>query len=381
MAEKSMFFNSVEGDRVYDAEEFASYFRRFMADGVYKDGAELKVTANGQDMRVTVGTGSAVVDGYMYINTTSLALTIGAADASLDRIDRIVVRVDKNVDKRYVRAFVKKGTAAANPKPPSLTNTEQIKEIAIAQVTVKAGKSFIEQSQIKDERQPINFVVTPEMIGALRAKDGKLLGYLDADNHDVLNTNRVFLADKNNDKDVYGVTESPSTGDYNINVYKMDGNKREYDRTVFRINQEGTVSYPYQPLVWAYADKYQKLLFQTWTKLQFKKIRHSRGTEYKTSNSRYTAKVSGYYLVNGYVELDDRIQEGAFELAVYRNGSNYSRLGYVRPGSRYPIGVNGTGMVYLNVGDYIELYLWSSISTFTRVRGMPSTRFEVVKLV
>lgn len=155
MAERYMFFDSVEGEdeRFYTADEFAEYFRKLISSGIFNGGENLRVSASGSDMNILINEGYAWIEGYLYkIETESLSLTLDAADSSMNRIDRVVIRLDKSLDKRYVRAFILKGEAAEKPVPPTLNRSNNIYEISLAQVEVLAGKSFIEDYQIIDER-------------------------------------------------------------------------------------------------------------------------------------------------------------------------------------------------------------------------------------
>lgn len=152
--EQSYFFNDVDGDRSYNADDFAKYFRQFLSDGVYKHNAQpnLAVTSNGMDMTTTLDVGNAFIQGYMYENSEPLSLTHDAADSTLDRIDRVVLRLDKYAASRNIKSFVLKGTASSSPVAPSLQQDDFIYEISLAQVRIEAGKSFIDQAQITDER-------------------------------------------------------------------------------------------------------------------------------------------------------------------------------------------------------------------------------------
>lgn len=63
MAITSGFFNSVNGDRVYNAREISMYFDGLISDGVYESvGGKLQVTATGLGMQVTVAAGRAIID-------------------------------------------------------------------------------------------------------------------------------------------------------------------------------------------------------------------------------------------------------------------------------------------------------------------------------
>jgi hypothetical protein len=86
----------------------------------------------------------------MYKNDSTKTLTHSAADAFQDRIDRIVIRLD--MLSRNILSIIKEGTKSDNPIPPELERTDTVYEISLAQVRIIAGKSYIEQSQIVDER-------------------------------------------------------------------------------------------------------------------------------------------------------------------------------------------------------------------------------------
>src|SRR5690625_885545 len=103
-------------------------------------------------MVVGVSSGSAMIEGHQYTNTDTKDLTVDGADSASDRIDRVVLRLDSNTDKRYIKAFIKKGETSSNPVPPELERTDYIYELSLAQVRIEAGKSFIDSSQITDER-------------------------------------------------------------------------------------------------------------------------------------------------------------------------------------------------------------------------------------
>ena len=153
MAELYRFFNTIPGDeRTYQAEDFAQFFGNFLGNGFFEG---LGVTAN-NDMTVNVAPGSAMVEGHEYTNTSTKTLTLDLADSTNDRIDRIVLRLDRNTDKRYIKTLVKKGMVATDPKPPSLERNDYIWELSLAQVRIEAGKSYIDGSQITDERGDID---------------------------------------------------------------------------------------------------------------------------------------------------------------------------------------------------------------------------------
>ncbi len=149
------FFDSVAGEdeRPYTADEFAEYFRQLLTSGIFNGGENLRVITAGTDMSVAVKPGYAWLEGYLYkIDTEPLILALDAADPALDRIDRIVIRLDKRLEHRYVKAFILKGEPAEEPKVPELTRDENIYEISLARVLVESGRSYISLGNITDER-------------------------------------------------------------------------------------------------------------------------------------------------------------------------------------------------------------------------------------
>ncbi len=158
MAEKFRFFDPVllpDGtyDREYNAQEFTDYFAALVTTGVMKGaGNELKVTTSGSSMVTTVDTGIAFILGRYYENDSILTLTHDTEVLGKNRIDRIVVRLDLNTDKRYVKAFIKKGVASSSPVPPSLQRDNLVYEISLAQVKIIGGQTYINPGDITDER-------------------------------------------------------------------------------------------------------------------------------------------------------------------------------------------------------------------------------------
>ncbi|HDI3121690.1 hypothetical protein FDA77_00835 [Clostridium botulinum] len=147
--ENYKFFNDTEDDiREYNANDFAEYFMQNQTNGVYRGG--LKPFVVGTDMNVNIKKGNALINGRLYTLTDILTLTLDSAHAILDRIDRIAVRLD--LEKGFIKCFVKKGVETENPVAPELTRNEKIYELSLCQVLVKAGKTFISIDNLKDER-------------------------------------------------------------------------------------------------------------------------------------------------------------------------------------------------------------------------------------
>ena len=148
--EKSGFFNSSGGDRVYSATDFAAYFGRLVSNGIfYAASTNLQVTP-GSGMAVSVASGSAWINGYSYENTETLTLNLATASGVNPRIDRVVVRFSA-VERRIYLAMLT-GTPAAVPVAPTLTRTDDTIELGLAEVHVPKGSVTVISQSITDTR-------------------------------------------------------------------------------------------------------------------------------------------------------------------------------------------------------------------------------------
>lgn len=145
--EKFSFFNDINDDRVYYAEDFARHLKKYFTNGIFNN--ELKVIAN-NDMTITIKEGDANIEGYRYTNTGDLVKTIDNADGTLNRIDNVVLRLD--LTNRLISAQIIKGTFADKPVAPELVRTSTIYDLRIAKISIPAGTTTITQDLITDTR-------------------------------------------------------------------------------------------------------------------------------------------------------------------------------------------------------------------------------------
>lgn len=151
MAQKYGFFNSVDGDRKYDADDIGNYFLKLISDGVFATPATAMQVTAVSGMVVSVAAGWGFIKCKYINNTAAAQFTLAAADVVLNRIDRVVIRLDK--DNRTMSLAIKQGTAASTPTAPALTRQSSgIWELSLAQIYVGAGVTSITQANITDER-------------------------------------------------------------------------------------------------------------------------------------------------------------------------------------------------------------------------------------
>ncbi|WP_050607270.1 hypothetical protein [Clostridium niameyense] len=154
--ERSSFFNAVLDssgvpDTVYLAEDFARYFATFIGNGVFPNPATgLQVVAINNDMQIIIKSGYAWINGYMYENTDDYIFKLDAADGVLDRIDRVVLRLD--FLERKIKVGIKKGEWSSNAKAKDLQRDNDVFELALADVKISKGAISISQADITDLR-------------------------------------------------------------------------------------------------------------------------------------------------------------------------------------------------------------------------------------
>jgi len=159
--EKSGFFNSYGGDRLYNAIDFAAYFGDLVSNGIFYLVADnLKVTAS-TGMNITVQPGSAWINGYHYQNTTPLDLLISTANGINPRIDRVAIRWDNLA--RSINLAIITGTPAATPVPSDLTRNADIYELGIADILVPSSVLTISPGNISDTR------LNPDLCGLVNS--------------------------------------------------------------------------------------------------------------------------------------------------------------------------------------------------------------------
>lgn len=148
MSVTSGFFNSLNSDRRYNAEQMSAIFDGIINDGIFSSiGTAFTVTAD-SGFTVNVGIGRAWFDSIWVYNDAILPVTFDESEIVLDRIDAIVIEINKTEEVRAGSIKIIKGTPATFPNRPVLTKNAYVTQYPLAYVTIGAGKSSITQSAI-----------------------------------------------------------------------------------------------------------------------------------------------------------------------------------------------------------------------------------------
>ncbi len=141
-------YNSLHGDRKYNAEQVSSLFDGLIIDGVFASiGTAFAVKAT-TGITVNVGIGKAWFNHTWTLNDSILPLEAPEAEVLLDRIDAVVLEVDATESVRANSIKFVKGTPSSAPSNPTLTNEGTVHQYPLCYIYRKFGSSAITQADI-----------------------------------------------------------------------------------------------------------------------------------------------------------------------------------------------------------------------------------------
>lgn len=148
MSVSSGFFNSLNGDRKYNAAQMSAIFDGLIIDGVFASiGTAFAVKAAG-GLTVNVGIGKAWFNHTWTVNDSILPMTAPEAEVLLDRIDAVVLEVNGMESVRENTIKFVKGNPSSAPSRPTLTNEGNVHQYPLCYIYRKYGTAVINQADI-----------------------------------------------------------------------------------------------------------------------------------------------------------------------------------------------------------------------------------------
>jgi hypothetical protein len=162
------FYDSISNDRTYNAEQMSKLFEGIITEGIFQTiGGALVVSAN-SGLNINVAAGRAWFFNTWTNNDAVLTLVVSASDPTLNRIDRVILEVDKATGVRANSIKMLNGTAASIPTAPTLANTATKKQYALADIYVAAGATVITAGNITNK---VGTAGTPFITGIINTID------------------------------------------------------------------------------------------------------------------------------------------------------------------------------------------------------------------
>ena len=139
-------------DRAVSSVPLRKLIKMLFSDGVMPNPSTNLQVAAGTGMNVIVKPGFAICNGCMKLEEEQATIAVRAADASYDRIDAIVLRLDDNDAVRSCELAILTGTPSVNPTRPALTRNASVWEIGLADIKISANSTAVTNVYITDTR-------------------------------------------------------------------------------------------------------------------------------------------------------------------------------------------------------------------------------------
>ncbi len=148
MSVTSGFFNSLNGDRKYNAEQMSELFNGIINDGVFANIGTAFAVSESSGNTVSVGIGRAWFNSTWVNNDAILLLEAEDAEILLNRYDAVVIEVDRSDTVRAGTIKIIKGTASSSPSYPDMESSTYVHQYPLAYLYRKAASSEITQDNI-----------------------------------------------------------------------------------------------------------------------------------------------------------------------------------------------------------------------------------------
>ncbi len=160
------FYNSINGDRVYDAIQMGQIFDGIITDGIYATYLKaMVVKASDNASEVIVQPGRAWFNHTWTYIDADYPVEAPAPEVILDRVDTLVLDINAEYSNRENKILWVTGTpASVNPEAPSLINTTTHHQYPLCNVYRKAGTTMIYAADITNR---VGTSATPFVTGVL----------------------------------------------------------------------------------------------------------------------------------------------------------------------------------------------------------------------
>lgn len=151
------FFDAVNYDRTYSADDMNKPYSRVLADGVFATNTgtpstDLQVSSAGSGMKITVQKGQGIFASKWFENPSAIIITVPNNTTLYPRFDSVIAQVDKRTSGRVGNIVYRTGTASSNPQYPAINTVANVVEYALAYIYVAAGANTINNDAITDLR-------------------------------------------------------------------------------------------------------------------------------------------------------------------------------------------------------------------------------------
>lgn len=120
--------------------------------------------------------------------------------------------------------------------------------------------------------------------------------------------------------------------------------------------------------------------YGVWSKVAYDSVSFDALAEWNVTNKRFIAKQSGIYQINVGTLWNGGAAGKDYILALYKNGSEYSRLGGNSSADAGFVYAHGGDTISLNAGDYLEVYVYVSTSNDSLLASSNFNYFNITRI-
>ncbi len=151
------FFDSINKDRLYSADEMNKPYKRVITNGVFATpkgtpSTDLQVISGNNGMNIIVKAGEGLFGDKWFENPNDISITVPSNTNIVPRRDSVIVQIDKTQSGRVGNIVYRTGEASSNPMPPNIGTVNNIIEYRLANIYVAASANAINNDAIVDLR-------------------------------------------------------------------------------------------------------------------------------------------------------------------------------------------------------------------------------------
>lgn len=173
------FYDSLNGDRKYNALQMSKLFKGIITEGIFQSVGGWFAVSAATGMNINVASGRGWFNDRWIDNDATIQLTVLASEPVLPRIDTVVIEINSDISVRANSIKIIKGTPNSNPVAPTLANTTTLKQYPLVDIAVAAGVTSITAGNITNRIGVVGG--TPFITGLVQSFDvASLFGQFEA---------------------------------------------------------------------------------------------------------------------------------------------------------------------------------------------------------
>lgn len=160
MAQHSGFFNALKSgetyDRKYNAKDYSDNLAVIISNGVLRTiNDDLKPSVSSS--LVSIAAGRGWINGHYYLNDSPMNFTL-ETPISGARYDRVILRLNEDINARTVSLRYLKGVAGTSPQKPALIRSGDTYDLCIAEIYLTAGSETITLTDTRSDPELCGWV-------------------------------------------------------------------------------------------------------------------------------------------------------------------------------------------------------------------------------